>query len=1109
MEQSSRRSWAQSPGEKQSEPTTVTREYSISPNNYSTSSPVPIIGPYPMKKKEALTPGVSHVEAPTSTGEGGGVVCPPAVVAASLGSSPTKKTSSRKSSSEGEESGSQLEASLQSATSTPVNEEGGVVSPSTGVAALPEESQKAAVASVNKEGGVFGLSTESPAALEDRSVESKSSGYIKASLVSGSRLNSNDSGSDIECVWDSESSWDEGGESPRAGESPQAAAAIRGYVEGSGASPSAVVATPSLEPQPVTSASVNKEGGVVGVFTETPATWEELARSTSNSRGSRNSSSGSSSDSRSEAASGSVSEPDSELLSEEERQSSQCEESPLQAVTATPVNKEGGALVASTGMAASLRVPVKDEKGTGEPLADMEVEGPRSRSSSRTAAPTFVSKEGGVVVLPTKVSAAAVSGRTLTGSRGQDALKEVSTQSEEAEGESPAGAEGISVGKSTSSILHADFMSLIREENNRRAAEQEQRDQRFFSLLEASQQKSAAERAAEQERCEQRFFSLLEESQQRSQQMFEASQQKLADEQERREQRFFSLLEESQLRSQQRFEASQQMLAAEQAAERERREQRFVSLLEASQERAQQKAEASQQKLASEQEERDQRLFSSFETRQQRSQQLCEERQHRWAAEHEKRDQHFLAMLEASQQRSQQMLSETFSQFASTQEQTLNSIALSSSSIQPLSCIHSPGSEKNTTESSEHLRRAEVDENDLSPSKSDQQDRQSLLNYTQQSIKSLRRAAATDVALPPPKTSLQQSHPPSLPSPKEEKQHLLEGVLEKSGDDKVDVESESLHTNKVREPKEEIASSARKNISDEVDEVSTESPREINTGDDHGFDIPIISIITPTPKVNATESSKGHSSTRSQQRDNIDRRHLNEGAWREEEFYINQLPKKKSLQYPSTQHEGITRAADFNIHPSTMVTPGRAAGESILKPPSAESGPSNESGTRDNLPLELNKVTRRTGAAENLKPPSDTQQTDLVRGAISNSVNTERADISRNNTVVTEQHKRNWTQSPGGEQSESTTVTREYFISQNNYANSSPGPIKEAIDPSAQSAVTRKKARGRSEDKASSEIVRKHSYYIPLAVTRKKVRGRSEDKASSEIVRKHSYYIPL
>jgi len=121
-------------------------------------------------------------------------------------------------------------------------------------------------------------------------VGSRSGGCIRVNPVSGSCLDGNCSDGDIESVWDSEFSWDEGGESPRAGESPQAAAAIRGYVEGSGASPSAVVATLPLEPQPVTSASVNKEGGVVGVFTETPATWEELARSTSNSRGSRNSS---------------------------------------------------------------------------------------------------------------------------------------------------------------------------------------------------------------------------------------------------------------------------------------------------------------------------------------------------------------------------------------------------------------------------------------------------------------------------------------------------------------------------------------------------------------------------------------------------------------------------------------------------------------------------------------------------------------------------------------------------------------------------------------------------------------------------------------------------
>ena len=177
-------------------------------------------------------------------------------------------------------------------------------------------------------------------------------------------------------------------------------------------------------------------------------------------------------------------------------------------------------------MAAYLRVPVKDEKGTGEPLADMEVEGPRPRSSPRVAAPTFVSKEGGVVVLPTKVSAAAVSGRTgrtLTGSRGQDALKEVRTQTEDAEDESPVGAEGISFGKSTSGSPHADFTSLVREENNRRAAEQEERDQRFFSLMEASQL--------------------------RSQQVFEARQRKWAAEQEQRNRHFFSLLESSQQKS--------------------------------------------------------------------------------------------------------------------------------------------------------------------------------------------------------------------------------------------------------------------------------------------------------------------------------------------------------------------------------------------------------------------------------------------------------------------------------------------------------------------------------------------------------------------------------
>ena len=203
---------------------------------------------------------------------------------------------------------------------------------------------------------------------------------------------------------------------------------------------------------------------------------------------------------------------------------------------------------------------------------------------------------------------------------------------------------------------------------------------------------------------------------------------------------------------------------------------------------------------------------------------------------------------------------------------------------------------------------------------------------------------------------------------------------------------------------------------------------------------------------------------------------------------------------PSAQNEGIMRAAEFNRPPPTVVNLRQNAEESILEPSAAESWPSSETRTNENLVLEFNKTTRRTGTAKNLKPPTDTQQTDLVRGTISNSVSTEQADIARNNAVVMEQSSRRscWAQSPSEKQSEPTTVTREYSISPNNCSTSSPVPIIEVRDPSAQtkgngnkiknfkklsnsfrSVFTRKKA-GRAEDKASSEIVRKHSYYIPL-----------------------------
>ena len=416
-------------------------------------------------------------------------------------------------------------------------------------------------------------------------------------------------------------------------------------------------------------------------------------------------------------------------------------------------------------------------------------------------------------------------------------------------------------------------------------------------------------------------------------------------------------------------------------------------------------------------------------------------------------------MLEASQQRSQQMLSDTISQFASTlsqfasmQAQTLSSIILSSSSIQPSSFIHSPSADRNTPGGNEDPRGARVGDSELSSPTNVLQDHHAPPSPTQGSVGSPRRAAVT---------SLQDHQPPLLP------------------------------------PREEAARSVQGEESDD-DEVSAGSPSAISASG-HSIGTPR-SIITPIPKRSTTTSSPQHSSTRSQQRDIIDRTHLSEGAWREEEFYINQLSKEKSPLRPSAQNEGITRAADFNIPPPTVVNPRQNAEESILEPSAAESCFSNQTRTSENLILEFNKSTRRTGAAKNLKPPTNTQQTDLVRGAISNSVSTEQADIARNDAVVMEQSRRSWAQSPGEKKnSEPTTVTREYSISPNNYSTSSPVPIIEVRDPSAQtkgngnklknfkklsnsffrSVFTRKKA-GRSEDKASSEIVRKHSYYIPL-----------------------------
>jgi len=212
----------------------------------------------------------------------------------------------------------------------------------------------------------------------------------------------------------------------------------------------------------------------------------------------------------------------------------------------------------------------KSSSGEGEETPPPEVHPP-----SPTAAPT---KEG--------TNDGSTSPLTVI-TESRNSSKEVSTLTTEIEEQLPANTENTSPSTPAIDILHSDFMSLMREENSRRVAEQEQRDQRFFSFLEASQQRAAAEQERREVEQERRMAAEREER--------AAEQQRAAAEQERRE------------AEQERRVAAER---EERAAEQQRRDQQLFSFLEASQQRA-----------AAEQEKRDQRFFTLMEASIQRSQQ--------------------------------------------------------------------------------------------------------------------------------------------------------------------------------------------------------------------------------------------------------------------------------------------------------------------------------------------------------------------------------------------------------------------------------------------------------------------------------------------------------
>ena len=173
------------------------------------------------------------------------------------------------------------------------------------------------------------------------------------------------------------------------------------------------------------------------------------------------------------------------------------------------------------------------------------------------------------------------------------------------------------------------------------------------------------------------------------------------------------------------------------------------------------------------------------------------------------------------------------------------------------------------------------------------------------------------------------------------------------------------------------------------------------------------------------------------------------------------------------------------------------------------------------LILKFNKTTGPR-SSNNTKSTTGTRDTELVQGAISRSASSEQqADRRRSpaaslyqlthatrkkhsivsdstsvkGTVATKQ-RRSQVVLPGMEEVDPTAATRENEISPNNYPNSSPVHIRKAMRPS-----TQPRGNGNFQQLNLKKLSNSSRSVIPRHVRQ------SEDKASSEIVRKHSNFI--